>query len=117
MEAAAARGRAAYVAAARDMFIAAPLSARLPSGGGAAAEVWADAPPGVAVADPCIRARPGCGTVAGVITDIGIVGPDALATVAAGLVGTEDARRLAARLDASGLRHAPARTDDRPEDA
>ena len=48
-----------------------------------AAEVWADRPPGVAVADPYFERVPAA-TVAGVITHIGVVGPDALAAVAGG---------------------------------
>ncbi len=101
VEAAAARGRPAYVAAARDKFIAAPLAARLTPGGGAAAEVWADAPPGVAVANPYFERVP-AEAVAGVVTDVGVVEPGALAAVAAGLLGPDDVRRLAARLDGAG---------------
>ena len=88
------RGTPVYVAASRDKFIVDTLARMLQLRGGAAAEVWSGAPDEVSVANPYFERVP-TETIAGVITDTGVVDPSSLAAVAHGLMNEIDASRLA----------------------
>jgi translation initiation factor 2B subunit (eIF-2B alpha/beta/delta family) len=63
-----------YVLTGREKFVAAEVFASLRDDGGSAAEVWRDAPPGVAVGNPYFEQVP-VATVAAFITDVGVIPP------------------------------------------
>jgi translation initiation factor 2B subunit (eIF-2B alpha/beta/delta family) len=97
VEVAATHGIPAYVAASRDKFVDPTLARMLVPTGGTDAEVWAEHPPEVEVANPYFERVP-VQSLVGVITDAGLVGPGSLGDVAAGLVGQDDVGRLIGQL-------------------
>ena len=68
-------GTPVYVAASRDKFTHPLLAERIPLRDGGTQEVWADPTAGVRVCNPYFEKVP-WDLVAGVVTDIGVLGPD-----------------------------------------
>lgn len=71
--AAARQGVPVYVVAGRDKFVSHAVGGRLSGREGAAAEIWAGAPPGVDVRNPYFESTP-LDLVTSVISDIGVLG-------------------------------------------
>ncbi len=80
---AAQRGVPAYVLASREKFVSQVMADRLTARSGPAAEVWPDPPPGVEARNPYFERTP-LELVAGVITDIGLLGTSTVAEVCEG---------------------------------
>jgi translation initiation factor 2B subunit (eIF-2B alpha/beta/delta family) len=81
--AAAHRGVPVYVLAGREKFVTPEIESKLEIVEGARDEVWPDGPPSVAVRNPYFERTP-LDLVAGVITDVGMLGADAVAEVCRG---------------------------------
>lgn len=94
VEVATTHGIPAYVVAGRDKFVHPVLAPLLTLSGGVDTEVWRQHPPGVAVVNPYFERVP-VSALAGVVTDVGLVGPGSLGGVAASLVTEGDASHLA----------------------
>jgi translation initiation factor 2B subunit (eIF-2B alpha/beta/delta family) len=76
------RGVPLFVAAGREKFVGASTAQRLGVVDAGGASVWADAPAGVNVRNPLFERTP-LDLIAGVISDIGVLGADAVAEVCA----------------------------------
>lgn len=81
---AARQGVPTYVLAGREKFVGASTAARLEALDAGGASVWAEAPAGVEVHNPLFERTP-LELVAGVITDFGVLGADAVADVCASI--------------------------------
>jgi translation initiation factor 2B subunit (eIF-2B alpha/beta/delta family) len=81
---AARRGVPVYVLAGREKFVSAAAAARLEVVDAGGASLWPEAPAGVEVRNPVFERTP-LDLVAGVVSDIGVLGPDAVAGVCASI--------------------------------